>query len=268
MTIIIGIQAKDGAVLAGDCQITNGSEKRPWKKIYSALNRQEEDESGLNSTGIYYGSSGSHAFVDIGLLAKGVFSQSRGAADLLTDDYILKNSMEYFNDLITAREKDVREVLGRRRDSEYHQAEEAVEYATLCRDVRAFIDSAKPGTIFDLNRIVLRISETYGPDLLYVENSSVVPVSCKAIGSGRKLVEHELLGRYSPDFPVEDALLLIADAMNLALADEENYSGYQLVIVKRLGDGGHEIRTALDPEAHAINLREVKYLDECFYAKS
>ncbi len=266
MTIVIGIKAKDGAILASDCQLTIGVDKIPVAKIHQAL-YQPENESIENPplTGIYYGSSGSHAFVDLGSVAKDVFARAPNFADLLTDDFILSNSLTQINEYLDSLREQSRNILRRSGKGEtYRNARREEERMTQYRDVRSFIESGNSGAVSDLSRVVLRLSENYPPDLVHMRDSQVKPVRYIAIGDGKHLVDEELSRRFSESATVHDTLTLVIDAMNNALERGEKYTGYQLVIVTRLNDEKDIIRTAKDTKSHKINLGELNYLDPWF----
>ncbi len=257
MTIVIGIQTKDGAILVGDCQITCSDTKRRYAgKIDSALNHSEDS---AKITGIYYGSAGIHlGFCDIGYLAKGVFSEEKNTANLLTDKFVLDNSVEGINKLIETKEKEIRALFGNGRNPKCSQAEKELEQIIHCRNVRAFIESSTPGTMFDLSRVVLRISDNYQPDIIHINNdSSVAQVQYKVIGSGKKFVDEERL-RTGLDANTEDTLNVVVEEMNRVLTDREHYTGYQLVVVKINGEK-LEIKTAEEMRANDIDLKRINW---------
>ena len=266
MTIVIGIKTEDGAILASDCQLIRGTDKIPTAKIYPALYRPEdEDIDDPLLTGIYYGSSGSHAFVDLGYIAKDVFAKAPNVADLLTDEFILGNSLAQINEYLDLLCQQRRDTLRRDGQGEtYRKARAEEERMTRYRDVKSFIDSGNSGAISSLNRLVLRLSENYTPDIVHVKNSEVKPIQYLTIGDGKDLVDEELSRRFSDTSSVHNALPLVVDAMNIALQSGDRYTGYQLVTVTRLADGRDIIRTAQDTTSHRINLGEIVYLDPWF----
>lgn len=266
MTIVIGIKAKDGVILASDCQLTRGLDKIPVAKIHQSLYQPENGSiENPHLTGIYYGSSGSHAFLDLGLVAKDVFARASNVADLLTDDFILHNSLTQINEYLDSLSEQSRNILRRSGKGEtYRDARKQEERMTQYRDVKSFIESGNSGAVSSLSRVVLRLSDNYHPDIVHVRDSQVKPVRYIAMGDGKQLVDEELSRRYSESATVHDALTLVIDAMNTALEHREKYTGYQLVMVTRLNNEKDIIRTAQDTKSHKINLGELNYLDPWF----
>lgn len=270
MTLVIGITAKDGALLVSDCQLTRGIDKLAVEKIRPALYSPEhEGVENPQLTGIYYGTSGSHAFFDLGLLAQNVFARAPNVADLLTDEFILRNPLAQINESLDSLDEQSRTILPADGNGDAYwnarkNARREEEYMTQCRDVRSFIESGDFGAVSDLSRVVLRLSEHYQPNLVHIKDSHVEPVRYLAIGSGKQLVHEELSRRFSEDLTSQDALALAIDAMNIALRQRDQYVGYQLVIVTRFADGNNVLRTAKDLTSHQIDLQKLEYLDPRF----
>ena len=266
MTIVIGIKTEDGAILASDCQLIMGADKIPTAKIYPAIyHPEDEDIDNQQLTGIYYGSSGSYAFVDLGYIAKNVFVSAPNVADLLTDKFILSNSLAQINEYLDLLCQQKMDTLHRDGKGEtYRKARAEEERMTQYRDVKSFIESGNSGAISSLNRLVLRLSENYTPDIVHVKCSEVKPIQHLAIGDGKDLVDKELSRRFSDTSSVHDALPLVVDAMNIALRSRDRYTGYQLVTATRLANGRDIIRTAKDTKSHRINMDEIIYLEPWF----
>ena len=108
MTIVIGIQAKDGAVIASDCSgITSHNEKFFIQKINAHLFSNSEDSE---LTGIYFGTAGHYYMFDIGFTSAKIFSKFKNAANLLTNEFLLNNSLDQINENIDCLERGYREV--------------------------------------------------------------------------------------------------------------------------------------------------------------
>lgn len=258
MTIVIGIKVKDGAILASDCQMIRGADKIPTPKIHQALYCPEEKDSPI--TGIYYGSSGSHAFVDIALLSKKIFSEQPNIADLLTDDFIHSHSLDEINALADYWYQQSRTSEKSASKKARTEEERIIQY----REVKSFIESGNGGAVWDLSRIVLRLSKHYSPDILHIKTSQVQLKSCVVIGNGQSLVEEKLFRQFSETASLQEALALVISAMNSALEYQDKYAGYQLVAVTRSAEGGDIIKTAENLTAHMINPAELVYLDPWF----
>jgi len=266
MTIAIGVKTTDGAILASDCKMFF-NRPRPScsaQKIHPALHYTEDESEDHKITGVYHSRAGSFGIMDLGLVSAEVFSRSQNVADLLTDESVLSYPLPGLNNMKDSIETAYRAATRKGKiDSKYYELRKDLEQVTLRRDVRSFVDSTESSYLSDINRLVLRISENYNPDILSMSHNSVTSVLYEVIGSGRDLVGDELASGYSAEATTGDLLPLVAKLLNKALEDSR-YSGYQLVIVQKLDDGVG-IRTAQDLEADKIDLEKVVYLDPWFY---
>jgi uncharacterized protein YfkK (UPF0435 family) len=188
-------------------------------------------------------------------------------ADLLTSEEVLKTTRENFSfriDAIGAKLK-ARWSLGLKANEVDNLYEEMDRLYELL-EARCFIENTEKSAPFSLSRIVARLSENYAPDLLLFSDgfaSSIV--GWHSIGSGSKYSIPVLEKHYKKGLSSNEGLNLVAEAINAALANEEDFKGYSLVSITR-NDGKTSIKTALNHLAKRLDFSNIKWaVDEHFH---
>lgn len=100
--------------------------------------------------------------------------------------------------------------------------------------------------------VALRYSAKKGIDLFSLKEGKISPVSYVVQGSGQEIVGTQIADSYNPSMSLKDGITLVTDGINAALAHQDHYQGYCLVIVQKQKDG-FQVQTAADLHAHSIN---------------
>jgi hypothetical protein len=265
MTIVIGLKTADGVILAADCQGTGEGEKWHRNKISIGL-FEDEENPGREPSGAYFGTAGYYYFADC---VPSFLSKRANMADLLTSEEVLKTTRDNFNFRIDAIEAklEARWSLGLKANEVDNLYDERDRLYDLI-EARCFIENTEKSSLFSLSRIVARLSENYAPDLLLFSDgfaSSIV--RWHSIGSGSKYSIPILEKHYEKGLSSNEGLNLVAEAINAALANEEDFKGYSLVSITR-NDGKLIVRTACDFCANQLDLSNIKWaVDEHFHYK-
>src|SRR3989338_620232 len=269
MTVVLGLQTLDGALLIADCLATNGEETNPKLKIvFGGYTCEEEETSTIKLSGVYSGSSGHFFMVDVGGLSIHQFSKAPNRADLLTDPFILQTDADSFDRQIALLEQSLRDcftVEQSQRVKKRRQLEQELDAMMFKREIRSLLDSTIQSPAYGITRLVLRISDNYKPDMLQITNGEVSCVELYGeIGSGRKIAQPLLQEKYHSLKTLEEAFPIAIDVFNTVLQNKDQFRGYQLVTVKYNTDLTTIIKTAKDSSAQRITLDAITYLDPWF----
>lgn len=273
MTIVIGINAVDGAVLIADALVILRGSSTEYKKIESGIYYpiSEYDKSRIRDehfSGVYSAASGlKYLEFDVDSLFFGDLSRGPNRADRLTDKIILETTLEEIHhrkeELTKRLEEYTNPYIKKQWDDTARTMYEEIE---LLRDIitpRAFIEQRG---LSSLKYTLLRISDNFKPDILSLKNMNLKRVSTYNVhGSGKKYVEDTLKKDYRKNIDVNQATELAFSAINKALSIRDEFRGFHLVRVRRTEDGINHIQTAFNSETNHINPEEVVFHGPFFY---
>ncbi len=257
MTVVVGIKAREGAVLMSDCLVHATDDKTfTGKKIRYGMH---VDKNTNRQTGAYVASAGwYYQEFDANSLFYGSLGRMHGVADLLTHPFIVAHSIEELNKRSDALRAKLRRQVDLESDSYKELCEEfeMLEYGGGI-NVRAFIEDRS--AISSRDYTVLRISEHHEPDLIFIHNKKVKTIDdFTASGSCDELVLPYLQEHFAPDLTVNDATALAADAMNIALQKRSEYAGFDIVRAYS-SEGNTIIETSLDEDAICIDVNNINW---------
>lgn len=249
MTIIIGVPAEEGVVLAADCLIGHSDEEKSLgRKIIYGTRRFGKSRStrpvaywaqaGLMFEGVH-GAAGDALF-------KGAISRFPNVVDQLTHQLTIERNL----DELYAMKDGLDEQLRVEQDEEaFDRAIDELGYVESVIEARIFINQRG---LNRLQQVVLRPYTKTGPDLVHVGDGRANPIRKPvAYGIGAKIVKEQLkkVGVLSTD----DAVAFSISMMNTVL-EEDDFQGYSFVIAHK-GPNGVTIHTAEDMSAtHIDNL--------------
>jgi hypothetical protein len=265
MTILIGVKAKDGAILAADClthravvedgKLALTGETGEILKIIAGL---KYDKTGL--TGAYFADAG--ARLDYSALDRII--------DLMETnpnmaDFFVTPLLEYFGIRAGNWSEKIKRYFRNgmsgetfpNRDNGYNE----FDTARLC--VNAGRDNDLQS--LDWSHLVLRISHEHPPDLTEItskgETKSVEDYL--AIGIGKEYSEPVLSAGYKRGINMDETSTLTLNALNACLKHTKHFRGYQLVVASK-GNGKNYIKTAVDTTARKCRLDSIKWLGPVF----
>ena len=264
MSVVVGIKAQDGVVLVADAMVLQGTNAVPYQKIDIGLHteqrRRDDYKSHPHISGAYFAWSGYHDVdFDSGLPIRSFLRNMPNLADRITDEYVLTHDLAQ----IHARHDELSKKFTPFGHSDPNKSiGDEIQYLDLIVGVRAFIESRG----FSKKRFsVLRISDNFAPDLLYVSDGQVQRIELYSThGSGADLVKPLLDAGCSPAITLEEATNLAISVMNKALERKEEFRGFHLVKARRLDDGTNRVETAFDFDTNLIEPKNINYLGPYF----
>jgi hypothetical protein len=263
MTVVISVKSQDGAVLVADALVIDGNDRKTHQKIECGLNtervNQRDHLEHPHISGVYSAWSGSFASEYHPPFFLNRLRIKPNLADALTDEYVLTHSIDQINE---ERDRLHQRWSGHPFGDERDSIGTRIQYLDELVTVKAFIEQRG---ISQRDLSLLRLSDNFSPDLLYVSDSQVETIEgYHTHGSGSELVEPTLEEGYRPDLTLDQATNLAIAAMNKALEKKDEFRGFHLVRTKRLDSGIDLVETAFDFNANYIDHKQIRYLGPQF----
>ena len=262
MTIVIGIQTREGAVLASDCRSIRVSmpynedgdvheSRAQERKIHHGLMKSQDGLYGayLAECGTKWPFGGTSLFTES-------LERETGLAELLTHPWVryarghILTHLDHTQRLADENPQDA--------DLQW-QIRILEELATI----KSFLEHKRGRGEFSLEHLILRLRINNNPDLIRVENAySVLPVLYyEVMGSGEPFARPVVEKGYFSGIGIEEATILAISALNATLTGSDDFQGYQIVQARR-ENGRNLVKTAIDMEARRVG--EVIWKDPWF----
>ncbi len=247
MSILIGVQAKEGAVFVSD-YTPQREGKKP--RISHLLHLTESNGEALLKSGIYFGTICELPILVTSNIDKKHLSEFPDIFDLLTDPFFSGLNLDANYEPLSEFKRKLQNIPHELKD----------KYNAVGLYLRSTVSINE-----DVG--VLRLSEKSLPDILRISHSRVLDKQpFMVIGQKSTFYSSEYLfkmlhGNSPTSLPsIEDALELAATAMNIAFDKGRNiHSGYQVVVAERI-NGSNRIKTAMNPSANYIDTSSIQYL--------
>jgi 20S proteasome alpha/beta subunit len=252
MTIIIGVQARNGIALISDCLIDQGTlTEKIYEQLYVGTSEGGRHAQILpNIRGTYIAGCGRVGQPEAYHEFKQLVYVQDNALDYLTDPRLRESEVDQLEANFNEMRRNFNQDIGQERNPGVDDLYSLLVAKKLQQHSANRFDSY----------IFLRMNGEQAPDLVHLDTGNIGYGKPFAVnGSGIEYVGNHFQN-YTLDVDVDEAIKFAFTGLNKALKAESKFKGVQLVKISNLGNG-FRIQRGMDKSTNFASLEDLELND-------